>query len=364
MANPPPLNEMLTLEGLGTEPTGVCARRVILYNEYGERLPWPIGLGQENMGASLPVAIATDQSPVPSRATPSSTTGQFVLLGSAASTISGAAMPVAGYTAVACQVTITGTASCKPELSLDGINWQSVYVNFFQSGAGDAPANASTISATAIGWVSVAGFNYLRFRVASLSSGTVTVIGNGIVGPVAPTPFGVTGSGGAVTSNTIASDAVGTSSSGLYTAGFNYLFNSASSNWERWRSNLDGALLASAARTTTTVSATQTNYNARNVVLALNVTVNPGGAETLRLDLQGSPDGGTIWYTVANGTASAFGGAAGDQIVSVGPGDSAGWNDGTGSTGRATSCPRTWRARVTHSGAGSWTYSVSYALTH
>ncbi|MGH2604227.1 MAG: hypothetical protein ACRDJ9_33180, partial [Dehalococcoidia bacterium] len=66
---------------------------------------------------------------------------------------------------------------------------------------------------------------------------------------------------------------------GLLVLAYNHLFNG--SNFDRQRGNSDVELLASAARTATTTSADQLNHNGRGVVLLLDVTANPGGAETL-----------------------------------------------------------------------------------
>lgn len=138
------------------------------------------------------------------------------------------------------------------------------------------------------------------------------------------------------------------------------------STWDRWRNNTQGTLLASAARVITTASPDQTNYNARGVQVFCNVTGNPGGAETLTVQLQVKDSVGAGYYTVAtSGAISVFGAGAastGLEVIDLFPGAAetaalAGW------TTQGLQLPRTWRVNVAHSASGSWTYSVSASLT-
>ncbi len=61
----PDLTESLTLVGLGSQPNGVAAKRVQLYDSTGATMPWPSALGNNVVADSLPVVIAVDQPPVP-----------------------------------------------------------------------------------------------------------------------------------------------------------------------------------------------------------------------------------------------------------------------------------------------------------
>lgn len=126
---------------------------------------------------------------------------------------------------------------------------------------------------------------------------------------------------------------------------------------DRWRNNFEAPLLASAARTATTNSPDQTNHNVRGFALILNVTANPGAAETLSLKIQAKdPVSGSyvdvvdfgVIVTAANGTfyVIAYPGIAdADHVAAV--------------VAKSAVLPRTWRAVVTHSAAGSWTYSLA-----
>jgi len=55
--------------------------------------------------------------------------------------------------------------------------------------------------------------------------------------------------------------------------------------WDMWRNNLEGVLLANAARTAMTVSPQQINYNGKGVTLYLYVTAK-AGATTLKMHIQ------------------------------------------------------------------------------
>jgi len=124
---------------------------------------------------------------------------------------------------------------------------------------------------------------------------------------------------------------------------------------DTWRNNVQKTLLASAARTTATTSPVQDNYNARGVVLTLNVTANPGGAETLELRLYyrvGVTGGLFAKMAIPAATNATY-------SLIVCPGSS-----GTPETAAAyktysLAIPRQYVANVTPSGAGSWTYELT-----
>lgn len=126
--------------------------------------------------------------------------------------------------------------------------------------------------------------------------------------------------------------------------------------WDRWRNNTETTLLASAARTATTITPAQTNYNGKGVLLVLKVTANPGGAETLTLHLRydtGAADfgeSGNIVTAASNGTyrLMVYPGASAAQVGN--------------NKFLAAAVPRSWAAVVQHSGAGSWTYELYAAV--
>lgn len=129
---------------------------------------------------------------------------------------------------------------------------------------------------------------------------------------------------------------------------------------DRLRGNEVQTLLASAARTATATTAPVQNTQWRGIALTLNVTANPGGGQTLSLKLQqfaNEPadyhdyaDAGVV-FTAANGrvTLLIYPGVTDADLVA-------------GVIAKNAPCPTQVRAVVTHSGVGSWTYSLSYEL--
>ncbi len=124
---------------------------------------------------------------------------------------------------------------------------------------------------------------------------------------------------------------------------------------DRWRSNLSATLLASAVRAATTPTPDQVNYNGRAVYVRLKVTVNPGGAETLTLAVEWKPTSGDYLTLATSGVLFAAGGT-GDYVILIGADTAAAANDIDQT--QAYPMPRSWRANVTHSAAGNWTYLV------
>lgn len=129
-------------------------------------------------------------------------------------------------------------------------------------------------------------------------------------------------------------------------------------SWHKQRGNVTAEVLASAARTATINSASQTNHNARGVTLLLNVTANPGGLATLTVSIETQL--ANVWRALTAFAATASGTNA-TYIYQLYPGiveTSAVGNVEVQGLG----LPRFWRVTVTHSGAGSWTYSASSSL--
>lgn len=124
-------------------------------------------------------------------------------------------------------------------------------------------------------------------------------------------------------------------------------------------------LLASAARTATTNTSDLTAIG-RGVMLVLNVTVE-AAAETLALKIQGKDPVSGNWFDVTNfGTmyTSASEAPTRTKAAVLYPGilaaDHVGVAAGTdGTIAKSGVLPATWRAVVTHSSTGSWTYSLA-----
>jgi hypothetical protein len=142
------------------------------------------------------------------------------------------------------------------------------------------------------------------------------------------------------------------------------LFNG--TTWDRARGVTEGTLLASAARTTTTNSSDQTNYNATGVVISVDFTATPNNAETITVAIQAKDPVSAKYVTITAFTAltsSALGATPTTEtyLYSLYPGAAE-----TAATAKhevqALALPRTWRVLLTHSASGSWTYSVGYSL--
>lgn len=118
--------------------------------------------------------------------------------------------------------------------------------------------------------------------------------------------------------------------------------------------------LASAARTATTASATQTNYNARGIHVMLTVTVasGTGGLQVyingllnaVPYNLTAAPTAitatGSYIYELYPGASAAAVGALSQQVVQR----------------TAASLPRSFQINVVHNNATSYTYQLDYAL--
>lgn len=119
--------------------------------------------------------------------------------------------------------------------------------------------------------------------------------------------------------------------------------------------NVELTVLASAARVAGVNSADFVNFNARGLLLLVNVTVNPGGAETLGLQVQMKDPVSAAYQDLTLFTASTF--ATNPMLWCVYPGavETAAL---TWFELQAVPLPRTWRVRTQHSAAGSWTYSI------
>ena len=106
----------------------------------------------------------------------------------------------------------------------------------------------------------------------------------------------------------------------------------------------------SGARTSTYTSNDQYRTTYRGVHVILNVTAVPG-VETLTMKLQGLDNVSGSYYDLLVGNASA---TTGMTVLKIMPGAAAAANSIA-----ADSLPDVWRVIVTHSAAGSFTYSVS-----
>lgn len=169
--------------------------------------------------------------------------------------------------------------------------------------------------------------------------------------------LGVTlkGAGGTPISDSSESDAASNHSGALGVLSHPYRYNPTANSWERWRGNHNATVLASASRSATVNSADQTNLHCRGVLLCFNVTVVPG-VDTVQLGIQGKDPLSGEYIEIVQSTALATTGA---RFIYLAPGAAALGSFNNYFNGQI---PHTWRARVTHSGAGAFTYSVGAML--
>lgn len=124
------------------------------------------------------------------------------------------------------------------------------------------------------------------------------------------------------------------------------------STWDRWRNNSQGTLLASAARTATTNSSDQTNYNGKGLHVILDVTSAGTGSITLKIEGKDTLSG--KYYTLLEGAAVTTNST---NVYKVYPDLTAAANSVANDM-----LPKTWRITVTANNANTITYSVGHSL--
>lgn len=168
--------------------------------------------------------------------------------------------------------------------------------------------------------------------------------------------------GNQITNGQLGSDAISQNNRGLDIRDFQYQFNE--TTWDRVRGTTAGTLLASGVRSTGATTPAQVNYNHRGLILYLNVTVNPGGAQTLTVTLRARTALVGAFGNIMVSGAQAFGGAAGTYvgIIYPGPGAPTAWTGITVTNNAETNLPRNWDVNILPSGGGNWTYSLEFDL--
>lgn len=125
------------------------------------------------------------------------------------------------------------------------------------------------------------------------------------------------------------------------------------STWDRQRNNEEVTLLASAARTAQTDSTDQTNFNAKGIMIILDITIDAVSVGLTPSILMKDPVSGKdviIW------TAAAAATAVGTDIYLIYPGVLAA--DFNGTEAVSIALPRTWVLRIAVADADEATYSV------
>jgi hypothetical protein len=254
-----------------------------------------LAAGQQTMAASLPVAIASNQTAVPVNV---GTTGGLAL-----------------------DATLTGGTQVAQAVG-------NVAHDAVDSGSPVKVGGKASISTPAV----VAAGDRVDAWFAPHGALTVACLSGGSQGDnTGNTSTFTTGTGGVLHLAQIAPS----------------LYNN--SGWDRFRNNHEVTVLASAARTANINSGDQTNYNARTLYLTWDITAAATGTLTLTIKYKDSLSGKYVTLL-----ASAAQAGTGTVTLKVGPDLTAAAN-----TVAKEAVPRLWRAEVTGSDGSSWTYSVS-----
>jgi len=280
-----------------------------------------------------------------------------------------APIDVSGYRAASVQVVSTGTAGTFIfEQSNDGVNWIALPVFNAALVTGVPITAAITATASAIVYSLPLRCSFVRLRIAT------TITGGSIRAFSRFSTDSWTSAAQLVASNTAANFQTTATVTGYPTAAAsadalanptvtkldatNLVFNG--TTWDRLR-GISTALTTgdTGAKVTTGNGATITNVGNKGVQILLNMGVVSGTLPTLVLKVQGSVDGGTLWYDIP-GAATASITATGQYGILIYPGIAV--TAGVATTGTTATAnmaiPRNWRVVWTVGGT-----SPSFTIT-
>lgn len=257
---------------------------------------------------------------------------------------------VSAYKSISVHVTTAATGTLTFQCSNDNSTWATAFVT--NPGGGNATIATTVATGNTGVYTGSVYFRYFRVRMTAYTSGTAAGV---CELSAAPAPLLVsyidTAIAGTVTVNselpaaaTLADASANPSTPQVGSAG--ETFNG--TTWDRQRGNVDVAVLASGARTTTQTGADTTNYNGRGVKVVLDTTVASAGSVTL--SIQGK-DANGVYYTLLTGTAVT---TVSTVVYTLYPGATAAANLTVNDV-----LPRVWRVVVTANNASTQTYSVS-----
>lgn len=281
---------------------------------------------------NLPVAIAENTTGLTTATT---------LQNGASANGNGNPVTVDGLATVVFQVSISGTATVNFEASND--NWASITPLL----ATQVGASAIVAATTTSGYyrASIAGLKSIRARISGVTATpSITVVAYTTSVNAANKVLSL--------ANAIAlADGLALPTTPIIGAA-NQLYNGA--NLDVQRGNIEGIVLASATRTSSTNSADFTNHNARGVIAFLNVT-GTSGTGGLLLRIQSKDPVSGAYYSM-NGAPTPVT-TVGAISYAVYPGIAS-----PNMQGANYILPRTWRVSVTHNDSSNYTYSVGYCL--
>lgn len=229
------------------------------------------------------------------------------------------------------------------ESSLDGTNWK-VEQGVRSSGASIESVSGVLATGVTYSWeFSVNAKNYFRFRATAWASGTATV--NMGFGAYATEPFVYT------PTHSVQQNGVWTTQVGNTPNTTPILANPLTP--------VTAATGDTGAKTANFNGATQTNPTAKGAHIAFNIGAVTGTTPTLVAKIQGSADGGTLWYDIPGATTATLT-ATGLYALQVYPGITPVAAVATGNTqgSIAQTLPRNWRVVYTIAGT-----TPSFTLT-
>ena len=308
----------------------------------------PAALGQTTKATSLAVVPPSDyQMPVlnystaPAALTNATSNNSNML----------ADTDVGAYRTIIIQLLGTWVATVQVQISLDG---GATFQPLWLSNAQGVVLNAS-VTSNNIYIANIPGGALLRVRTTAYTSGTITGFYTLSTLPFSPLLMPtalVNASGNALNTGTLAGDNNGTSLTMLSVASWGMLFDGGSA-YNRARNNNALSILTSSARTSTTNSTDQVNYNWRGLQLFLNISAQSGGSVQLSLQVKDSISSNymTVWTAAAPQTT------VGTYVYMLYPGalDLASFTEVV----QLALAARTFRVVATHANGSSITYSVS-----
>lgn len=275
----------------------------------------------------------------------------------AQATGNGTPMDVGSFTSLAIQPPPAGggrDATMFLEGTIDGTIW--TIIKTFQDNGQIYPGSVFI----GAGWTTanIAAFSQVRVRIASYTSGIITVTGRASYGDAVSTGvYMPVTQPGLLSFHTLTdgqsnfihefADASGTP--GPITVA-EFLFNG--TTWDRARNNVEAVLLASAARSTTQTSADIINYDAVGIQVLLDMSDVSAGPD-VTLSIEGKAANG-VYYPLLTGAAIS---TVSQNVYILYPSVAAVANQAV-----SNALPRTFRIIVTANNANDGTYSVAYSL--
>lgn len=254
--------------------------------------------------------------------------------------------PPAGAQTLAIYLRGPAVMSTTVEGTIDGTNWFTLSWQLFSFQA------ALSIYGYPFQFrVPVVGLAQVRVRCSAYTSGSVAVSARFSPLPLPATPAGL-GVDTEISAAAALSDALANPTAGLIGA---VMMDFNGSTVERYRHNESRSLYASAARTAAPASTDQTTFGGIALIVSLVVSA-ASGTGGLTVIIEGK-DANDTYYTLLQGPLVTAVNTSTPLVLVVDPRIVA-----VANSIAQRPLPRTWRVRVTHGDASSYTYAVGADL--